>query len=129
MIAGDRPRSPSPALVQTAAERVLEQTGATPARPGALQQLLDLGFPFSLGEQAPFVARGIPALTLTTVGDRPPPRSRTRQRARRRPARRLGRSAQALVASLDEGLELAPGTTSYLYLGSRIVRAGRSSSS
>ena len=38
---------------------------------GALRQLLDLGFPFTLGEQGPFVARGIPALTLTTVTERP----------------------------------------------------------
>src|SRR3954447_5510483 len=48
---GDRPRAPSPVLVQTAAERILEQTGSAPARPGALAQLVDLGFPFSLGGQ------------------------------------------------------------------------------
>jgi hypothetical protein len=122
LIAGDRPRSPSPSLVQTAAERVLEQTGRTPARPGALQQLVDLGFPFSLGGQAPFVARGIPAVTLTTVGDRPPPAYEDTQTSLDvGRLDELGRSAQALVASLDEGLALAPGTASYLYLGSRIV--------
>ena len=58
--------------MQTAAARILEQTGVEPARPSALRQLIDLGFPFSLYEQAPFVARGIPAITLTTAGDRPP---------------------------------------------------------
>ena len=36
--------------------------------PAALSQLVDLAFPFSLYEHAPFVARGIPAITLTTVG-------------------------------------------------------------
>jgi hypothetical protein len=122
VLSGDRPRSPAPGLVQTAAERILEQTGAEPARPGALQQLIDLGFPFSLGGQAPFVARGIPAITLTTVGDRPPsafgdiPTALDVGRLDE-----LGRSAQALVASLDEGLELSPGTSSYVYLGPRIV--------
>jgi hypothetical protein len=121
-LAGDRPRSPSPALVQTAAERVLEQTGAEPERPGALQQLIDLGFPFSLRGQAPFVARGIPAITLTTTTDRSPPSFEdTADRLSLTRLDELGRSAQALVASLDEGLELAPGTSAYIYLGSRIV--------
>jgi hypothetical protein len=122
LIAGDRARSPSPTLVQTAAERILEQTGREPARAGGLDQLIDLGFPFSLGGQAPFVARGVPAITLTTFDDRPPPAFADTQTAvdvgR---LDELGRSAQALVSSLDEGLGLAPGTSSYLYLGSRIV--------
>jgi hypothetical protein len=34
----------------------------------------------------------------------------------------LGRAAQDVVASLDQGLELAQGTSSYVYLGSRLVR-------
>jgi hypothetical protein len=121
-LAGDRPRSPSPSLVQTAAERILEQTGAEPARPGALQQLVDLGFPFSLSGQAPFVARGIPAITLTTATDRPPsPFEDTPGRLSLRRLDELGRSAQALVASLDEGLELGSGTAAYVYLGPRII--------
>src|SRR5919204_320792 len=61
-IAGDTSRSPAASLVETAALRILEQTGARPARPSALRQLLDLAFPFSLYEQAPFVGRGIPAI-------------------------------------------------------------------
>ncbi len=34
----------------------------------------------------------------------------------------LGRAAQQLVGSLDQGLVLAPGTTTYVLLGSRVVR-------
>ena len=34
----------------------------------------------------------------------------------------LGRATQNLVGSLDAGLELAQGTTSYVYLGARFVR-------
>ena len=68
-----RPRSPAATLVETAAKRVLEQTGvARPARRRRSAQLIDLGFPFTLYEQGPFVARGIPAVTLTTAGERPP---------------------------------------------------------
>ena len=69
------------------------------------------------------MARGIPALTLTTVPDG------AVSGLRRRPAQRsgarlgeLGRATQNLVGSLDAGLELTQGTTSYVYLGTRIVR-------
>src|SRR5919202_1388501 len=122
-LAGDAPRSPAASLVQTAAQRILEQTGTFPARPSALRQLLDLAFPFSLYEHAPFVARGIPALTLTSGGDRPPsPVGDTPEKLDQIRLTQIGRSAQELLGSLDQGLELAQGTSSYVYLGARIVR-------
>src|SRR5207245_1829906 len=65
-------RCPAPALAQTTARRLLEQTSVGPERAGLFEQLIDLAFPFTLYEQGPFVARGIPALTLTTAGERPP---------------------------------------------------------
>ena len=122
-ITGDTARSPAASLVRTAAIRVLEQVGEEPRRPPALRQLIDLGFPFALGEQGPFVARGIPAITLTTAGERPPdPFTDTPERLNVQRLGELGRSAQALLASLDAGLELARGTSSYVYLGGRLVR-------
>ena len=121
LIAGDTARSPAAALVRTAAVRVLEQSGSEPSRDHALRQLLDLGFPFTLGEQGPFVARAIPALTLTTVRDGPSEGfADTRLNGER--LGELGRATQNLVGSLDAGLELTQGTSSYVYLGSRIVR-------
>ena len=121
LIAGDTARSPSAALVRSAALRVLEQTGSEPARTPPLRQLLDLGFPFTLGEQGPFVARGIPAVTLTTLPDAAaesfPDSSFDAQRLAQ-----LGRASQNLIGSLDAGLELAQGTTSYVDFGTRIVR-------
>ena len=53
--------------------RSLAQTRTEPTRPSPLGQLVDLAFPFSLYEQAPFVDKGIAAITLTSAGDRPPP--------------------------------------------------------
>ena len=99
---------------------MLEQTGAEPVHASALRQLLDLGFPFTLGEQgrsfggrsggdaddtAGRAERGFvdDPLSVERLGD-------------------LGRAAQATIGSLDPGLELAQGTTSYVYLGARIVR-------
>jgi hypothetical protein len=121
LIAGDTARSPAASLVRTAAVRVLEQSGSEPLRASALRQLLDLGFPFTLGEQGPFVARGIPALTLTTVPDGPSEGfGDTRLSGER--LGELGSATQNLVGSLDAGLELTQGTTSYVYLGTRIVR-------
>jgi hypothetical protein len=120
---GDHSRSPSAALVRTASERVLEQVGAEPTRPGAASQLLDLAFPFSLYEQGPFIDRGVAALTLTSAGDRPPAAfGDTPERMDGRRLTQLGRSANALLGSLDLDVEQAEGTSSYVYLGSRAIR-------
>jgi hypothetical protein len=122
-IAGDRPRSPAMPLVRTAAARVLEQTGRELVRPRAIEQLIDLGFPFTLYEQGPFVGHGISAITLTTAGPRPPSSfTDTPDRLNRQRLTDVGRSAQALIGSLDQSLELAQGTQSYVFLGSRFVR-------
>lgn len=122
-LSGDEPLSPPGTLLRTAAARILDQTGAEPERPSALRQLVDLGFPFSLYEQAPFVARGIPALTLTTASDRPPASfSDTVDKLDERRLGELGRAAQGLLGSLDAGLELTRGGSSSIYLGARIVR-------
>jgi len=125
--AGDRPRMPSTGLLATAAARVVEQGGEVARRPSALRQLLDLAFPFSFYEQAPFLARGISAVTLTSAGDRPPSAigdtpNLLKEEPRKERLGATGRAAQQLLGSLDEGLELAQGTATYVYFGSRIVR-------
>lgn len=121
-IAGDEPRSPSPVLVATAAARVLDATGDPVERASAVRQLIDLGFPYTLYAQGPFLARGMPALTLSTSPDRPA--TSLEDDADALDARRLGQlgtAAQGLLASLDAGLELARGTSGYVYLGDRIL--------
>ncbi|HEY2778168.1 MAG TPA: M28 family peptidase [Gaiellaceae bacterium] len=122
-IAGDAPRSPAASLVETAARRLEEQSGRPPARPSVVAQLIDLGFPFTLYGQGPFVARGIPALTISTSGARPPEsftdRSTTLSTNR---IGQIGRAAQQVVGSLDQGLELAQGTTTFVWAGQRFIR-------
>jgi hypothetical protein len=123
VITGDRPRSSAATFVETAAKRVLEQTGVPAQRATIVDQLVDLGFPYTLYEQGPFVARGIPAVTLTTAGDRP--LAAFTDRPERLSTARLtamGRAAQQLIGSLDQGLELVQGTTSFVWAGDRIVR-------
>ncbi len=122
-IAGDTPRSPAATLVETAGKRLQEQTGFPPSRPTIGAQLIDLGFPFTLYEQGPFVARGIPAVTITTAGARPPEAFTDRSTALSTVRiGAIGRAAQQLIGSLDQGLELAQGTTTFVWAGDRFVR-------
>ena len=122
VLAADRPASPPVDLVQTAATRVLEQTGHEPRHAGALSQLVDLGFPFSLHEQAPLLGRGIPAITLTTGAEHPPPSlPDSPSRLDRRKLALLGRAAQQLLISLDQGPEQPTGTRPFVYFGPRVI--------
>jgi hypothetical protein len=122
VLAGSEPRLAAPGIVETAAQRVLEQTGNRPHRPSALAQLVDLAFPFSLGEQAPLLAHGLPALTLTAGGERPPTAFADQPgRLDARHLVELGRAAQQLLRWLDASAELAPGTASYVYFGPRVL--------
>jgi len=122
-ITGDTPRTPSGTFLETVAARVAAQTGRAPSRAGALRQLVDLGFPFSVYEQAPFLAHGVAAVTLTTAdGSATNPVDDTKERLRADRLGQVGRATQDLLGTLDEGLEFAQGTSSYLYLGSRLIR-------
>jgi hypothetical protein len=121
--AGDTARLANPTLVETAAARIAEQVGARPAHPGWLGQLIDLAFPFTLDEQGPLVAQGIPAVTLTSAGERPPRAfTDTPEHLDQIRLAQLGRAAQELLRTLDQEVELAPGTASYVYVGPRIIR-------
>jgi Peptidase family M28 len=122
-IAGDQPRSPAASLVATAAARIAEQTGSGPGRTSALGQLTDLGFPFSLYEQAPFVSRGVPAVTITTSPDRPPSGAGdTVGSLNVRRLEQVGRAVQNALDAMEQGVALSSGPSSYVYLGQRIVR-------
>lgn len=121
-LAGDTPRSPPSSLLETAITSLETQTSEHVGHPSFGGQLLDLAFPFSLFEQAPLVGRGIPAVTLTTAGNRPPASLEDTPGAMdRKRLAQVGHAAQGLVTSLDQGLELAGGASSYVYLGPRYV--------
>jgi hypothetical protein len=120
---GERPQSPAPTIVATATARILEQTGVRPHHPGFFGQLVDLGFPFTLYEQGPFVARGVPAITLTTGGNRPPSAfGDTTGRLGRPKLVKMGRAAQELLGSLNQGLEVAQRPTTDVWVGDRRIR-------
>jgi hypothetical protein len=124
VITGDQPRSPLALLVATARDRLSEQLGGAPARTSAFRQLIDLAFPFSVFEQAPFVARGIPAITLTTGGDLPVDAAGDTPAALDRGhLAQVGAATGQLLQSLDAGMpEPHASSASYVYLGSRLIR-------
>jgi hypothetical protein len=122
-IAGDTAREASAELVETASARLQEQTGARPRRPSGFAQLLDLAFPLTVYEHGPLLTRGVPALTVTTAGARrPSPFSDTPERIDAARLAQIGRSAQELLRALDQGAELVSGTSTFVYLGARVIR-------
>ena len=122
-LTGDTARTPAAGLVETVRVALLHETGKEPLRTSGLRQLIDLGFPFSAFEQAPFVTRGIPAVTVTTAGDRPPtvtvPGHEHLSQLR---LGEVGRAIQDAIDAMEQGVTLAQGPSSYVYLGQRLVR-------
>ena len=122
-LAGDGSHSPAPALVQTAAARITEQTRREPAQPSVLRQLVDLALPFGYGDQGPLLGARISALRLTTADDTgksdatDDPEALDQVRFTR-----LGRASHSLLASLDGGAELVRGSSAFLVLQDRFVR-------
>jgi hypothetical protein len=123
LFGGDSPRSPAPTLLATAAASIEREAEQPPEVPRAASQLVSLAFPFTLHEQGPFVTEGVPAITITTGGERSgAPDEDTIEAVT--PARlgELGRAAQDLLLRLDGSPELAQGTQSYVYVGDRMIR-------
>jgi peptidase M28-like protein len=121
--AGETPRTPGATLVATAQSAVSAQAAQEPTRESAGAQLVDLAFPFTLYGQGPFIAQGIPAVTLTSAGARPPPPGAdTLAALNATRLDELGRSAQVLLGSLDSAADVARGTESYVWVGSRLIR-------
>ena len=118
--AGDTPRSPAPGLLETMQQTLDTQSGGAAARPGSLDQLFGLAFPFSAYEQAPFVSAGIPAVTITTARARPPDASKA-HRLYVAPLTEVGLATQDAVGAMEEGVALAQGPSSYLFLGQRVI--------
>jgi hypothetical protein len=114
--AGDTARSPAPGLLETMQDALGKAT-----RPSALEQLAGLAFPFSAYEQAPIVSAGIPAVTITTAHERPPARART-NRLSVPHLGQIGVATQYAISAMEEGVALAQGPSSYIYLGHRLIR-------
>jgi hypothetical protein len=127
VITGDQPRSPAATLVETASQRLLEQTGQRVRRAGFFDQLVDLAFLFTLYEQRQPVR-----MVVRRSPSRPPAIARLRLRGRRRTWTRRGSPPSGAPAGIGRvarrGLDLAQGAH-FIWVGDRWSAAGRSSSS
>ncbi len=120
---GNTARSPAPGLVETVRAALAGAGGGEPSRPSGLQQLIGLAFPFDPYEQAPFVSRGIPAVTVTTSGARPPlPGARGGEPLDVRHLDVIGLATQDAIGAMEQGVSLAQGPSSYVFLGQRLIR-------
>ncbi len=122
-LAGDSPRSPAPALVSTAVERVREQTGVAPVLPSIPTQLVDLALPYAAGEQGPFLEDGIASITLTTEGSTSArvPVGDGEGRVSEPRLGELGRATESLVGSLDANVGSAYRTPDSIFFGDRVA--------
>jgi hypothetical protein len=115
------PSSPAPAFVRTLAVRVGEQTGASPALPDWLTQLVALGLPFGYGEQARFLATQRSAVRLSTSPDADSGQPDDAAGMNTRRLGELGRAVETTLASLDGRIRVATATRGSLHLGNRTV--------
>jgi len=118
----DGPNRGSVQLERTAERALHDQAAVSVQRPGALEQLARLAVPLGLGEQAPLIERGIPALSLSTSGERPAPAAAEGLDSFS-PARlaAFARAALDVVLSLDAGPGVEAGPGSYIEVGGNLV--------
>ncbi len=111
------PQVAPPALRNTVASALTAQAGVPAGNFGIAGQLGRLAVPMTLGEQAPFGARGIPAVTLSLISD-----------ARSTPGEPLspdqltatGRAVLVAVNALDSGPRM-PTAKPYLVLSGKVI--------
>ncbi|MGH2876973.1 MAG: hypothetical protein ACRDLV_12050, partial [Solirubrobacteraceae bacterium] len=107
-----------PDLRNTLASALSAQASLRTAGTGLGGQFAHLALPFTLGQQAPFVARGIPAVELSLSGER----GLTRGAAIASPSRitGIGRAVLSTISALDAGPTVqAP--SAYLLLDGKVV--------
>jgi hypothetical protein len=112
------------AQLRRSADRAVEtQSGLSPYRPAAFEQLARLAIPSGLGEQAPLIAMGVDAVAISSAGERTLEPSRDQgEDLSVATVGEFGRAAQSLVQALDAApgpLEHGPAT--HLEVGGNLV--------
>lgn len=101
----DGPELAPSRLRDTVAAALHSGAGLNAGSPGLVNQLVHLAFPLTLTEQGPFAAHGIPAVLLSTAGDRPPSPS---EEISSMNLTRFGRTALQTINALDAGPRVSP---------------------
>jgi hypothetical protein len=104
-------------LRSTVAAALRAQAGLSAGSPSLLGELAHLAFPFAVTEQAPFDARGVPAVLLSASSAEPPPAGEPVSLQR---VTRLGRAVLEAVGALD-GRSRIPGPSAYMNVGGKLL--------
>jgi hypothetical protein len=111
------PKVAPAALRNTLASALDAQAGLKPGGTSLGGQLAHLAFPLTLSEQAPFDARGIPAVSLSLSGDHPVSPNEVTSPDR---INALGRAVLQTINALDGGPGV-PAASSYLLFSGKVV--------
>jgi hypothetical protein len=117
------PWSTSPAVAPTAlrdtlASAIAAQSSLSVESTGLGGQFARLAFPLTLGEQAPFAAAGVPAVTLSLSGEAGPAGDAPVSEAGT--VTGLGRAVLETISALESGPSIAP-PSAYLLLDGKVV--------
>jgi hypothetical protein len=104
-------------LRSTVGAALRAQAGLSAGSPSLLGELAHLAFPFAVTEQAPFDARGVPAVLLSASSAAPPPAAEPVSLQR---VTRLGRAALEAVGALD-GRSRIPSPSAYMNVGGKLL--------
>jgi hypothetical protein len=108
-----------PLLRHTAATALASQTGLAAGSTSLAGQFVHLAFPFTVSEQAPFAASGIPAVLVSASGERAPAADAQLSTAQ---IAHFGRAALEMISALDAGPRV-PAPSTYLLLGGNMIPA------
>jgi hypothetical protein len=107
-------------LRRTAEVAIKAELGVDAATPRALTQLARLAFPFSLGEEGPLNAAGVPAVALEAGGEGGPAPDAAVDPAR---LRGFGRAAMRMILALDNGPSLTQAPNAEVVIVGKVLPA------
>ncbi len=108
-----------PELRNTVAAALSTQAGLSAGGTSLAGQFVHLAFPLTVSTQAPFGARGIPAVLLSASGERPPSANAPTNAPQ---IGAFGRTALQVITALDGGPRVTAPST-YLLLGGNYIPA------
>ena len=103
-----------PMLRNTVAAALSAQAAISPGGTSIFGQFVHLAFPLTLSEQAPFGARGIPAVLLSRSGERAPDNAPPRSSAQ---ITAMGRTVLQTISALDGAPSVSTPSSYVLYSG------------
>lgn len=113
---GPAGRVAPPWLWLTAPPAARRAAGLEAHLPGVATQALRLAMPTSAGSHAPFVAAGLPAVTLSASGPTPDPQDDTLDGVAPEVLGRVGRTAESMILAIDASVDDRTGSGGTIFL-------------